>query len=301
LVTGFCHRLPRRYIINGWSIVMKFAQECYPCLAKLIENSVNMATEDKAVRARALKEAMRILDAEFSLDAVSIDVATPIHDRIKIETGNPDPYRELKNNEIRLAKELFEQVRPLYNNDFDGLLRLAVLGNSMDFFRPLETMDRNEILRKIDFYIDDSRLLLERVRKARKMLYLADNSGEAYFDLPLVNYFKTITQVTYVVKGRPIQNDATLADLQLAGLDCQFEEIIDTGTATPGIIMSQASAEFLKEYNNADLIFAKGMGYYEALSELPRDQRVFYCFKAKCKPVADSIGVPVDAFVLKQM
>jgi uncharacterized protein with ATP-grasp and redox domains len=280
---------------------MKFARECYSCIASLIEQSVNMATGDRSLREKALKEAMGILDAEFSLDAISIDVATRIHDRIKIETRNPDPYRQLKDREIKLARELFEQVRPLYPDNYQGLLRLAVLGNSMDFFRPLEKMDRREILREIDFFIDDSDLLLNRVKQAAKMLYLADNSGEAYFDLPLVNYFKTITSVTYVVKGRPIQNDATLADLRLAGLDCQFEDIIDTGTATPGIIMSQASDKFLSEYNSADIIFAKGMGYYEALSELPRDDRVFYCFKAKCLPVANSVGVPVDSFVLKRM
>jgi damage-control phosphatase, subfamily I len=280
---------------------MKFAQECYSCLGKLIESSVNMATEDRSLRQKALREAMKILDAEFSLEAVSIDVATRIHDRIKLETWNPDPYRQLKNGEIRLAKELFRQVRPLYQDGFGSLLRLAVLGNSMDFFRPLEQMDRSEIIREIEFTIDDSALLLERVKKARRILYLADNCGEAYFDLPLLNHLKSYAGVIYAVKARPIQNDVTRPDLRIAGLEEEIGDIIDTGTATPGIIMSQASTEFLKEYDGADLIIAKGMGFYESLSELPRDERVFYCFKAKCRPVADSVGVPVDSFVLKRM
>jgi damage-control phosphatase, subfamily I len=280
---------------------MKFAQECYPCLVKLIENSINMATDKKPLKEKALTEAMYILDAEFSLEAVSIDVATRIHDRIKIETQNPDPYRRLKDGEIKLAGELFKQVRPLYQDGFGGLLRLAVLGNSMDFFRPLEQMDRAEIIREIEFTIDDSSLLLEKVKKARNILYLADNSGEAYFDLPLLNFLKTYSRVTYVVKGRPIQNDVTLVDLRLAGLEGEIGEIIDTGTATPGIIMSQASSGFLRKYGEADVILAKGMGYYESLTELTRDERVFYCFKAKCRPVADSVGVPVDSFVLKRM
>jgi len=280
---------------------MKFAQECYSCLAKLIENSVNMATEDNKLKEKALSGAMHILDTEFSLNAVSIDVATRIHDRIKKETMNPDPYRQLKNGEIRLAKELFSQVRPMYNDGFGSLLRLAVLGNSMDFFRPLEEMDRSEIIREIEFTIDDSRLLYERVKRARRILYLADNCGEAYFDLPLLNLLKDHASVIYTVKARPIQNDATLPDLRLAGLEDEIGSIMDTGTATPGIIMAQASAEFIREYRKADLIFAKGMGYYESLSELPPDERVFYCFKAKCRPVADSVGVPVDSFVLKHM
>jgi uncharacterized protein with ATP-grasp and redox domains len=48
---------------------------------------------------------------------------------------------------------------------------------------------------------------------------------------------------------------------------------------------------------SAALIFAKGMGYYEALSELPKQGKFFYCLMAKCKPVADSLGVPMNSYM----
>lgn len=70
-----------------------------------------------------------------------------------------------------------------------------------------------------------------------------------------------------------------------------------TGIASPGIVFTLASAQFKQEFESADLIFAKGMGYYESLSELPRQEKIFYCLMAKCKPVADSIGVPVNSYV----
>jgi len=73
--------------------------------------------------------------------------------------------------------------------------------------------------------------------------------------------------------------------------------VITTGTATPGVLLSQASAEFKRQFEAADLILAKGMGYYETLSELPGDGRVLHCLKAKCKPVADSLGVPLNSYV----
>jgi len=73
--------------------------------------------------------------------------------------------------------------------------------------------------------------------------------------------------------------------------------VITTGTATPGIIFSQASDEFKREFQSADLIFAKGMGYYESLSELPAQGKVFYCLMAKCQPVADSLKVPLNSYV----
>jgi uncharacterized protein with ATP-grasp and redox domains len=89
--------------------------------------------------------------------------------------------------------------------------------------------------------------------------------------------------VVYVVKASPVQDDVTLDDIRRTGLEAELGEIINTGTATPGIDFSQASAEFKREFDSAGLIFAKGMGYYESLSELPEEDRVFYCFRAKCQ------------------
>jgi uncharacterized protein with ATP-grasp and redox domains len=103
--------------------------------------------------------------------------------------------------------------------------------------------------------------------------------------------------VAYVVKALPVQDDVTLEDIRRAGLEAEFGEIITTGTATPGIDFSLASEEFKREFGSADLIFAKGMGYYESLSELPAEDRVFYCLRAKCQPVADSLKVPLNSYV----
>ena len=40
----------------------------------------------------------------------------------------------------------------------------------------------------------------------------------------------------------------------------------------------------------ADVVFAKGMGNYETLSELPQEGRFFYIFRGKCPPVVRSLG-----------
>jgi len=39
------------------------------------------------------------------------------------------------------------------------------------------------------------------------------------------------------------------------------------------------------------------MGHYEALSGCPPEGKVFYCLKAKCQPVAESLGVPLNSYV----
>jgi len=118
-----------------------------------------------------------------------------------------------------------------------------------------------------------------------------------FFDLPLLTWMRRWASVAYVVKAAPVQDDVTLEDIRRVGLEAELGEIMNTGTATPGIDFSLASAEFKREFNSADLIFAKGMGYYESLSELPAEGRVFHCLRAKCQPVADSLGVPINSYV----
>jgi uncharacterized protein with ATP-grasp and redox domains len=91
----------------------------------------------------------------------------------------------------------------------------------------------------------------------------------------------------------------TLEDVSRSGLEAEFGRVTSTGVASPGIVLSLASAQFKREFESADLVFAKGMGNYEGLSELPPEGKFFYCLKAKCQPVADSLGVPINSYVAK--
>jgi uncharacterized protein with ATP-grasp and redox domains len=149
----------------------------------------------------------------------------------------------------------------------------------------------------VSFVVDDSEHLEAKLRNASHVLYLADNAGELYFDLPLVKWMRQFAQVIYVVKPSPVQNDLTLEDVKRSGLEGELGRVMSTGVASPGIVFPLASAEFKREFRSADLVFAKGMGHYEALSELPSEGRFFYCLKAKCQPVAHSLGVPLDSYV----
>ncbi len=275
---------------------MKVASECYQCLGRLVRQVAELSTSDESLRAEALAEGLKIVDDNFSYDVVSIAIATKIHRAIKDITGNPDPYRGMKDEEMRISRELFEEISSTYTEDFKGYLALSVLGNAIDFFRDFDTI-REDMRGTVKFSLDDSSRFESKLKDAKAVLFLADNAGEVFFDLPLVKWMGQFAKVTYVVKESPVQNDLTLEDLRMTGLENQFDAVITTGTATPGVILSLASAQFNREFESTDLILAKGMGYYEALTELPDDGRVLHCLKAKCKPVADSLGVAMDSYV----
>lgn len=289
---------------------MKLAPDCYQCLQRLIHQAVDLATGDVSLRRKATEEATRILDSEFSYSQLSIVIATQIHRVVKEVTGNPDPYRTMKEREMALARELSTELtgqaqaaarghgsrQDSDEGELRNRLRLAAAANAIDFFREHDST-KEDIRKPVSFALDDSEQLQRKLMGADKVLYLADNAGELYFDLPLVTWMRKSARVVYVVKPEPVQNDLTLEDVRGSGLDRKFGEVISTGTASPGVVLSLASDEFNREFESADLIFAKGMGHYEALSELPGQGKFFYCLRAKCKPVAESLGVSLNSYV----
>lgn len=275
---------------------MKISPDCYDCLQGLIRQAARLATDDTSLQQKAIEEATKMLDSEFSCNQISIVIATSIHRVIKEITGNPDPYRAIKEKEMAIARELYSEVRLQYKDDLQGCLKLAAKANTIDFFRNPGTI-RDTLRKPLSFVIDDSSHFETKLKDVSKVPYLADNAGEIYFDIPLIKKLRQFADVTYVVKSLPVQNDAALEDISRAGLENQFGRIITTGTASPGIVFSLASTQFKQEFASSDLIFAKGMGHYESLSELPCEGRFFYCLMAKCKPVAASIGVPLNSYV----
>jgi len=275
---------------------MKLAPGCYECLRRLISQAAELATDDTSLKQSAIKKAMKILDDEFYGSQLSIVIATKIHKVVREVTHNPDPYRAMKEREMTLAGELYPELRSRYKDDLRDCLQLAAAANAIDFFREPGSI-KEDIREPVSFVVDDSEQFEAKLKDAGKVLYLADNAGELYFDLPLVKWMNQFAQVIYVVKPSPVQNDLTLEDVRRSGLEGEFGKVITTGIASPGIVFSLASARFKREFESADLIFAKGMGHYEALSELSPEGKFFYCLKAKCQPVADSLGVPVNSYV----
>jgi len=293
---------------------MKLAPECYACLQKLIRQAADLATDDASLKQRALEKATKILDDEFSYSQLSIVIATKIHNTVREVTHNHDPYRKMKESEMALSRELYAELllpaeaastnlsgwRGKQNNHYKEELRkylkLAAVANAIDFFRQPVAI-KEDIKKDISFTVDDSEYLETRLKETDKVLYLADNAGEIYFDLPLVKWMKQFTRVIYVVKPSPVQDDLTLEDVRRTGLESEFGNVMTTGIASPGIVFSLASAQFKRKFESAGLIFAKGMGHYEALSELSPKGRFFYCLKAKCKPVAKSLNVPLNSYV----
>jgi len=275
---------------------MKATKECYPCLERLVRQAADLATQDPELKTKAIYEGLKLLKAEFSVYKPTIPVATLLHRRVRTITGNPDPYLQIKEAEMRMGEEFYQSWNANSEVSLRDCLVLAVRGNSLDFFKDLETV-RNDLILPVEFAIDNTKALETKLKKSKQILFLADNAGEVFFDIPLVKKLMEFAPVTYVVKQSPVQNDVTLADLDRFGLTKDLPQVITTGTDTPGVDMAQTSTEFKSAFKAADLVISKGMGYWETLSELPAEGKVFYLLKAKCQPVADSLNVALNSYV----
>jgi len=74
-----------------------------------------------------------------------------------------------------------------------------------------------------------------------------------------------------------------------------------TGTDAVGLLLKEVSDEFMKVYHTAELVFAKGMGYAETLTEYKLTRPHFLLFRTKCNPVANFFCVPRDRNIAKLM
>ncbi len=276
---------------------MHLQKECRACLVRLVDLTVKLATDDAHLRSAAREAALAVIDREFAPGAIPALIANRFHPEIKRITGNPDPFLSHKEDETAFLENYFRAMAPHFADDLESLLKLAVLGNSVDFFRSGQEVAR-DTTPAITFALSHLDVFQENLQgPPGLLLYLADNAGEQYFDAPLVQHLCGLGwQVVYVVKGGPIQNDLTRDDLEASGHHLPLEPVLDTGAHTVGLVLEETSPAFKEAFARARLIIAKGMGHFETLGHMP-DPRLFFLLQAKCRPVAEALVLSRGSFV----
>ncbi|MDD3733204.1 MAG: ARMT1-like domain-containing protein, partial [candidate division Zixibacteria bacterium] len=180
-------------------------------------------------------------------------------------------------------------------------VRLAIAGNIIDFgpnSRLVDTQVSEAIEHSLSAPLDTEELetFKKSLNTSSVILYLGDNAGEIVFDRLLIEQLP-LDKITFVVKGYPVINDATMSDAIATGLT-ELVRVIDNGHDAPGTIIDQCSDEFKKIYARADLVIAKGQGNYETLSN--EDKNIFFLLKAKCPIIARHLAVELGSIVIRR-
>ncbi len=278
---------------------MKAYLDCYPCFFSQTLKTARMITSDEKRIHNILVEVSLTLP-KLSFDATPTEIGKEVYRIISNKTGIEDPYAEIKKNCTRQALSLYPELKKLIDSSADRLLtalKVAIAGNVIDFGANADfdlKKDVETILSQ-DLAVDHSEGLRQSLPKAQNILYVADNAGETVFDRLLIEELRK--PVVYVVREKPVINDAVREDALAAGID-DVADIISSGTDAPGTILNLCSDKFLEIYRAADLIISKGQGNYEGLSEERRP--IYFLLKAKCPVIARDIGVDVGNIIVKK-
>ena len=261
-----------------------------------VQYEAELSTDNAELQHKAIKAGVQWLGREYRHNAPLTYISTGVHRRAYEVLGG-DPYIEKKKMSNEIALKLLPTVKQIVDSDSKKAFRRSVIasiiGNSFDFgvlgFEPEERFEDYfmEVFEKgleIDD-IDDMVCLLEEV------LYLTDNCGEIVFDGLVLDQIKRLGgRTTLVVKGMPILTDATLEDANETGVIGKADRVLTTGSNAVGVNLDEAPYELVEALHSSSLIISKGMANYESMSEYDF-KPIAYLLRAKCEPIAKSLGV----------
>ena len=213
--------------------------------------------------------------------------------------GEPD-YTQIKRHFNALMLEIEPELerRVLASEDpLRSAVQYAMMGNFIDF-AALENVEEKKLMELIggapDIVVDEACLarLREQAAKARTLVLLTDNCGEIVMDKILLHQLLRINpdlEITVIVRGAPVANDATMEDAEQVGLT-ELGCCMGNGTKTDGTVMRIVSREAGEKIAQADIVIAKGQANYETLYGC--GYNVFYIFMCKCRLFMDRFRVP---------
>jgi len=277
---------------------MKTYFECFPCYVQQALRAARLFTDDPKI-IKTLIDEVGMLFPHISFDMTSPEIGEFIYGKIREISGVEDPYENLKNQSTDEALELVPFCKNIIAESPDPLftaIKMAIAGNVIDFAinHSVDIPAEIEAILHKELTINDYDLLKKRLDTSETILYIGDNAGESVFDRLLIEQLAG-KKVYFGVRGRPVINDVVEKDAKRAGID-KVAELVSSGSAVPGTIISKCSEEFNELFRNADIVISKGQGNYEGLSDEERE--IFFLLRVKCEVIAGHIGVPVGSLVL---
>ena len=279
---------------------MKIQPGCHHCIEhqlKLLSETIGK--NDASKMPLILKELMAIY-AEVADSASPPELAALYYEYFERKTGIGDPFQREKRHSTELALRLLPELRRIVDEAgegaFERALLLAIGGNIIDYgVNPdFDIGDAERQIRQVLDYEYDRAAAAElrrRMERARSIIYILDNCGEAVIDRLLIERYPD--KITVAVRGRAILNDVTRADAVASGLD--FVPIIDNGDGAPGVSLRRSSPEFLRQLRAADLVIAKGQGNFEAMGDEFHDRPAFYLLRTKCAVICEQLGAKLNS------
>lgn len=274
----------------------------HECISCLVNKQLRRYPEDAAAEQKTeyMQSVLRaVADAPGTMSAP--EIMESIYAIQKRMFGMEKDYSEIKRHFNGLMLELEDGLKKEIYASRDPLklaVRYAMTGNYIDF-AAMDSIDEEKLGEFIagakDNPVDGEALagLKSDLERASRLVYLTDNCGEIVFDKLLIGAAKQLypqLDVTVIVRGYPVVNDATAEDAEQVGLT-GIAEVIGNGMSVAGTCLDRISEEARRKIGLADVIIAKGQGNFETLRMCGLN--IYYIFMCKCAMFADRFNVPM--------
>uniref|UniRef100_UPI004055BC3E damage-control phosphatase ARMT1 family protein n=1 Tax=Acetatifactor sp. TaxID=1872090 RepID=UPI004055BC3E len=213
--------------------------------------------------------------------------------------GNLDDFTPIKQkyNQLLLGKEA--EMEKKIRASADGIkecIKYVCAANYIDFsavkdvnvntFEKLLTKAEAESVPEAEYAA-----FCKDLEAAEKLVYLTDNCGEIVLDKLFIKFIKERypkLQITVIVRGEKVINDATMEDAKEVGLT-ELVPCIGNGNAAPGTVLKRLSEEAKKTLEAADVIISKGQGNFESL--YGEKLNPYFMFLCKCELFVRRFGL----------
>lgn len=267
---------------------MKINSFCLTCLIQMQESQVRKF-DDEEKKMKYMREVLAFLSS-CNPDLSAPALVKPLSRIYEKYWGRRDSMDEVKKefNDFLLSMEedLEMQIRK-HNDPLEAALCFARTGNYIDY-AAVKDISKDKLLELFEeqeqagLEKNEYRLFLKNMEQASKLVYLTDNCGEVVLDkiaLKMIREKYPDLDVTAVVRGEPVVNDADLDAARCVGLD-RVVKVLGNGSGIAGTDLDDISDEARREIETADVIISKGQGNFETIHGCGLN--IYYLFLCKC-------------------
>lgn len=285
---------------------MKANSMCIACLINKQEKSIrNFPDENK--KSEYMRQVMKIM-----YDHAGTECAPWLVEQLDVLYKNTwnveEDYSQIKHtyNQLLLSKEA--EVEQCIQNAADPVkecIKYVCAGNYIDFDAVSNVNEETfeKILKKAaEETVPEAEYahFTKDLAQAKRLVYVTDNCGEIVLDKIFIKHIKEAyphLQITTMVRGKNVLNDATLEDAEEVGLK-DIVPCIGNGNGAAGTVMRSLCEEARKMLLGADVIISKGQGNFESL--WGEELNPYFFFLCKCKLFVRRFGLEQYASVFKR-
>lgn len=272
--------------------------ECVSCIAKkyMEKYPEGISEEQKRIYVQRVLKVV----SEASPDHSGPVMVYGINQIRKEMFGIADDYEAEKHyfNEKMLACESdLEQKLEDAQDSLKLAIQYALTGNYIDF-GAMKEVDESYLMQTLeqahvhDLKQEEYDTFRMDLQQAKRVVYLTDNCGEVVLDKLLIKTIQKLypqVEITVIVRGDAVLNDATIEDAKQIGL-ADMVRVIGNGNGIAGTWLNAVSEEAKACIEQADVLIAKGQANFETLQGCGKN--IYYLFLCKCDMFVRIFDVP---------